>query len=328
MITSLVASLLLGPVVKPTILVLNKAENTVWLIDEKSGQPRAKLPTGPNPNEVMISPNQKIAAISDMGANPNDPGKTLTFVDVEKGEIMKTVDVMPHGMPHGIQWLSDDKLVFTSHLTDSISEFDLKTCKVSRNIPTDQKGTHLVVFDALFKRAYTVNAFSGTVSAIDFEKGQVETQIKAGDRAEGISISPDGTLVACGNVGANTVSIIDTKTNDVVHTITDTPAAIRTVFTQDGKHLAVSCVGSGTVDVFDTKNWKKETSVELKQKPIADARYGNQWPTPMNFWRRKNGNILVVLVTSHAIAEIDWKTWKVIRTYDTAGIPDGMCMAE
>ena len=165
-------------------------------------------------------------------------------------------------------------------------------------------------------------------STLDFSAGKVTKQITAGKRAEGISISPDGTLLACGNVGGNDTSIIDTRSLEVIHTIKDTPAAIRTVFTADGKHLAVSCVGTGVVEVFNTKNWKKTATVELKQKPIASKDYGNQWPAPMNFWRRKNGNLLVVLVTSHAIAEISPKTWKVVKTYDTAGVPDGLCMAE
>lgn len=328
MFTTLLAFALLPKEVVPTILVLNKAENTVWLIDEKSGKPRAKLPTGPNPNEVMVSPDQKIAAISDMGGGPNGPGKTLTFVDIEKGEIQKTLNIEPNGAPHGIHWLSNDRLVFTSHVTDSINELDVSSGKLIRSLPTEQKGTHLVVFGAENKSAYAVNAFSGTVTAFDFSAGKIVKQIAAGKRAEGISISPDGTLIACANVGGNDTSIIDAKSLEVVKTITDTPAAIRTVFTEDGKHLAISCVGSGVVEVFETKTWGKVATVELKQKPIANKDYGNEWPAPMNFWRRKNGNLLVVLVTSHAIAEINPKTWKVIRTYDTAGIPDGLCMAE
>lgn len=328
MITAICALSLLSPKVVPTILVLNKAENTVWLIDEKSGKPRAKLPTGPNPNEVMVSPDQKTAAISDMGGGQGGPGKTLTFVDIEKGEIQKTVNIEPHGAAHGIQWLTNDRLVFTSHVSDSINEFDVPSGKVVRTMRTEQKGTHLVVFGKEDKTAFAVNAFSGTVTAFDFSAGKVTKQITAGKRAEGISISPDGTLLACGNVGGNDASIIDTKKLEVVHTIKDTPAAIRTVFTADCKHLAVSCVGSGVVEVFDTTKWEKTATVELKQKPIANKDYGNEWPAPMNFWRRKNGNLLVVLVTSHAIAEISPKTWKVVKTYDTGGIPDGLCMAE
>ncbi|MEI7577693.1 MAG: hypothetical protein WCK51_12435 [Armatimonadota bacterium] len=328
MITAICVLTLLAPKVVPTILVLNKAENTVWLIDEKSGKPRAKLPTGPNPNEVMVSPDQKTATISDMGGGPGGPGKTLTFVDIEKGEIKKTVNIEPNGAPHGIQWLSNDRLVFTSHVSDSINEFDVPSGKVLRTMPTQQKGTHLVVFGNDNKNAFAVNAFSGTITAFDFSAGKITKQIVAGNRAEGISISPDGSYIACANVGGNDTSIIDTRSLEVIHTIKDTPAAIRTIFTADGKRLAISCVGSGVVEVFDTTKWTKTATVELKQRPIANKDYGNQWPAPMNFWRRKNGNLLVVLVTSHAIAEISSKTWKVVKTYDTGGIPDGMCMAE
>jgi hypothetical protein len=32
-------------------------------------------------------------------------------------------------------------------------------------------------------------------------------------------------------------------------------------------------------------------------------------------------------VTSHAVAEIDTKKWKVARTFDTGPIPDGIAVA-
>jgi YVTN family beta-propeller protein len=323
MLTAL-ASLVLTT--NPTLLVLNKAENTVWLRDLKTEKITAKLATGPNPNEVAVSPDQKTAVISDMGSEPK--GKTLTFVDIATAKVTKTVTISPHEMPHGVTWLSNDKIVFTSHATDSICEWDVKAGKLGRVIPTEQKGTHLAVLNSDQSRLYSVNAFSGSVTAIDFKAGKILAQIPTGNRAEGISISPDGTLVACGNLGADSISIIDTKSLKVSHTITTAGVPIRTLFTADQKHLVVSNLASGTLDVYDTKTWKKTHSVELKQKPIANPQYGNQWPAPMNLWNLKNGNLLVVLVTSHAVAEIDAKTWKVVRTLETGGIPDGIAVSE
>jgi DNA-binding beta-propeller fold protein YncE len=242
--------------------------------------------------------------------------------------LFRSINIEPHGAAHGTHWLSNDRLIFTSHVSDSINELDVPSGKIVRTMPTGQKGTHLLSTDAENKNAYAVNAFSGTITAFNLLDGKVTKQIGAGQRAEGISISPDGSLLACGNVGGNDTSIIDTKKLEVIHTIKETPAAIRTVFTKDGKHLAISCVGSGTVEVFETKTWQKTATVELKQKPIANKDYGNEWPAPMNFWLKRNGNLLVVLVTSHAIAEINTKTWKVTRTFDTGPIPDGLCVAE
>lgn len=312
----------------PTILVLNKAENTVWLINASTKEVMAKLPTGPNPNEVAVSPNQKLAAISDMGGNGVPAGMTLTIIDLQKREVQKTVSVKPHGAPHGLVWLSDSRIAFTSHISDTVNEIDLTSGTITKSIKTGQKGTHLVVFNKNQSRAYAVNALSGTVSAIDYAKGEVIAQIAAGNRAEGISISPNDKWVACGNVAENTVSIIDTASNSVVKTISNIGGPIRTLFTQDSKQVLVSSVGSKAVEVYDTSTWTKTASVALNQVPVASADYGDQWPVPMNLWRLKSGNILVVLVTSHAIAEIDVKTWKVAKTFGTGGLPDGVCATD
>lgn len=308
-----------------TLIVLNKQEDTVSLIGLDSGKERARLKTGPNPNEVAVSPSQRVAAISDMGPGPTRPGTTMTFVDVESGKVTRTVDLLPHGMPHGLVWLNDRRIAFTSHSTDSLVELDVESGKVVRAIPTEQKGTHLVVFSPDQKRAFTVNAFSGSVTAIDFVAGKILKQIPTGSRAEGISISPDGTLVACGNVGGNDVSIIDTKKLEVVHTIPNVVAPIRTIFAADGKHLAVSCLGTGALEVFDTKGWKPRASVDLSSFGTLPA---GTTPTPMNLWRMKNGNLMVVLVTSSAVAEVDTKRWKATRSFPTGPIPDGMTVAE
>ena len=312
---------------QPTLVVLNKQENMVWLVDMASGKPRAKLPTGPNPHEVVVSPNQKLAAISNMGDGKPELGFTITVADVQTGKIAKTIDLKPNSLPHGIVWLSDSRLLYTSQSTESVCELDVTSGKVVRSIPTQQKGTHMVVVTPDHSRAFAVNAISGTVSALDLKKGELIQQIPTGNRAEGLSISPDGKWVACGNVRANTVSIIDAQTLTIKTTIENVGVPIRSIFTANGKFLAVSSVLSGSVEIFDTSSWKKITSVELKGKPVVKA-YGDQWPVPMNLCTLKSGNIMVVLVTSHAVAEIDAKTWKVSRYFDTGLLPDGVAVAE
>lgn len=323
----LLSTIALGILLKqPTLLVLNKGDNTVWITDMTSAKVRAKLPTGLNPNEVAVSPDGTLAAISDMGTG-QQPGKTITLVDLTKDVIRNTIKIDSHGLPHGIQWLSNKRLVFTSHATDSLVELNVESGEIARSISTEQKGTHLVVFSPDRKTAYTVNAGSGSVSVIDFAAGKVVKQIPTGNRAEGISISPNGEWVACGNVGGNTVSIINTQTRTIVQTIEGVAGPIRTLFTADGKHLAVSSIGAQALEIFDTVTWKKHATVELKQKKIADPRYGSEWPIPMNMFRLKNGNIMLVLVTSHAVAEVDVKNWKVARIFETGPLPDGIAVS-
>lgn len=319
--------LLAASAVDPTLLVLNKAEDTVWLVNMRTGEARAKVATGPNPNEVAVSPDGKWAAISNMGTGGRPPGTTLTLVDVAAGKAARTLDISPHGAPHGIVWLDKDQILFTSHVSDTVNVASLKEGKIVRSIPTQQKGTHLAIPTRDRKTVYAVNAVSGSVSIIDMAAGKVVQQVPTGARAEGISLSPDEMLLACGNVGANTVSIIDTKSRSIVRTLESVSGPIRTTFSKDGKHLLVSSVGKGAVEVYQVKDWSLKASIDLKAKPVANPAYGTQWPVPMNFVVQKDGSILVVLVTSHAVAQISPRTWTVSRWYPTGGLPDGIAVS-
>jgi YVTN family beta-propeller protein len=312
----------------PTLLVLNKADDTVWIREMSATAKPVSLKTGPNPNEVAVSPDGKFAAISDMGGNGRPGGETMTIINLQSKKVEKTINLKPNHVPHGVVWLNNQKIAYTSHATDTLNELDFSSGRVTRTLKTDQKGTHLVVFTKDQKQAFTVNAVSGTVTAFDFTNGTINAQITCGDRAEGISISPDDKWLACGNVGANSVSLINPKTLKVEKTIENVGGPIRTIFTADSKHILVSSVTNGTLEVFNTQSFAKTATIELKQKPVADAQYGNQWPVPMNLWRAKNGKIYTVLVTSHAVAEIDPKTWKVTKTFETGPLPDGMAVSD
>ena len=37
---------------------------------------------------------------------------------------------------------------------------------------------------------------------------------------------------------------------------------------------------------------------------------------------RKNGNVLLVLVTLHVVAEVNTRSWKVVKTFDTGALSD------
>lgn len=310
-----------------TLFVLNKAEDSVTLIDLKTGQNRATLKTGPDPNEVIVSPNQKLVAITDMGRGPSRPGNTMTLVDVAQGKVSKTIDLSPHGTAHGIVWLSDTRLIFTSHNTDTLNELDIESGKIIRTIPTEQKGTHLAVVTKDQKRAFAVNAFSGSVTAIDLNSGTILKQIPTGNRAEGISLSPDGKWLACGNVGGNSVSIIDTSKLEVVHTIAEVQAPIRTMFTADGKHLLASSIQVG-LRVFEVGSWAPKHTIQMTA-PESGVKSGDSTPVaPMNLWQSRNGMIYNVLVAHNRVVEIDPANWKVTRGFPTGQVPDGICVAE
>jgi YVTN family beta-propeller protein len=71
-----VSALAAGP---GTLLVLNKAANTVSLIDLAKKKSVATIRTGEEPHEVAVSPDGKTAVVCNYGSSPT-PGNTLTVI--------------------------------------------------------------------------------------------------------------------------------------------------------------------------------------------------------------------------------------------------------
>lgn len=307
-----------------TLAAVNKAENTLSLIDLTTGKTHAKLPTGPHPQEVVFSPDGSTAVVSNMGHGGANMGRTLTLIDRANQEVKGEIDLADHGAPHGVIFLDKETILYTSHQSDSLVSVNLSAKKVEKAVSSGGKGTHLVVLSPDKKTAYTVNAVSQDVSVIDLASFKLIKRIACEARAEGISISPDGKQVAVGNVGANTVSIIDTVRQEVVKTLEGTLAPIRTFFTSDSSKLLVSCAASGDLAVFDAK-----THAEIKRIPLSEIAElklePGQKPIPMNFDRHPaGGHLFVVVINANAVVMLNEADLKVEKVFSTGSLPDGI----
>lgn len=320
----LCASFVFQPSLSGSLIVLNKAENTSTIVDLKTRKNVITFATGIGPNEVMVSPSGKVAVISNMG-DGRQPDKTLTVVDMPSGANKRTIDLGEQGRPHGIAFLSETKILVTSHATDSLFTLDLPSGKIEAVISSGGKGTHFVALSNDKKTAYTSNAFSNTVSFYDLASSKLTAQVTCGERAEGLSLSPDNKTLACGNVGGNSVTILDAKSGKLLKTLPNTAVAIRTFWTKDGASLMVSCAGTGEIAVFDTKTWEERTRIKLAEQAVKFDLGGQPNLVPMNYADSGDSRyVFVVMVASNAVAVIDTKDWKVVDKVNTGKIPDGI----
>ena len=72
-----------------TLLVANKREATLTLVDPDTGIVRAAIPTGLDPHEVEVSSDGRWAVVSMYGTD-DEPGSTITVVDVRAGKELRT----------------------------------------------------------------------------------------------------------------------------------------------------------------------------------------------------------------------------------------------
>jgi len=329
MITQLVAAVLLGSIAEPSeiLLVLNKAEDTVSLVDTIGGKTIKTIPTGHGPNEVMVSPDGKFATVANMRSGQKRD-KTITVLEMPEGRVVRTIDLGEFQRPHGMAYLSNTRMVTTTHEPEALHVINVAEGKVEKSILSPARGLHMVVLSPDKKMAYASCALDQKMVAFDLVKGEVAYQVTCGNRAEGISISADGRTVAMGNVGEETVTLIDTVKKTSFKSLTGCFAPIRTFFADSDKLMFVSAAGSGEVVVFNTADWSEKKRIPMSDLPgVAKPQQGGDRHVPMNFALSKNGKrLFVVLVTADAVAEIDIATLKVTRTHKSGKLPDGIAI--
>lgn len=310
---------------KEILIVLNKAEDTVSLIDTAESKTIKTVPTGHGPNEVMVSPDGRWATIANMGSGQRRD-KTITVLEMPGGDVAKTIDLGDYQRPHGMAWLSSEEFVVTTHEPEALHVVNVVTGMVKQSILSAGKGLHMIVVSPDKKMAYGSCVFDQKMAAFDLVSGKVAYMVDCGPRAEGISISPDGKTVAVGNVGDDSVTLIDTEKRVAFKTLRGNPGPIRTFFVNGGRQMVVSAVNSGELVVWNTADWSELKRIAIMDLPGMTGQKGERHP-PMNFAASADGKrLFVVVVTGDCVAEIDLAKWEVLRTHKSGKLPDGIAI--
>jgi len=107
-----------GETPSTALLVLNKGDNTLAIVDPTSLKVVGRAPAGANPHEVIASADGKLAFISNYGE-----GHTLSVVDLVSQESLPAVDLGALHSPHGLA-LADGKIYFTAEANKVIGRYD------------------------------------------------------------------------------------------------------------------------------------------------------------------------------------------------------------
>jgi YVTN family beta-propeller protein len=82
---------------RPSLLVLNKAENTLAVVDPSTMQVVARIPTGEGPHEVVVSSDSRRAFVASMATG------RVTAVDLETLTVAGSVQTGK--APDGLAWV-------------------------------------------------------------------------------------------------------------------------------------------------------------------------------------------------------------------------------
>ena len=326
-VAAVLAALLAAvPAVADTLLVANKSDATLSLLDLASGAVVATVPTGRGPHEVAVSPSGRLAVVADYGGR--EPGSTLTVVDVPGAAVVRTIDLGRHRRPHGVAFLDEERLVVTAEGSAALLVVDIGEGKVASVIATGQEVSHMVAVPAGGGSAYVANIGSGTMTALDLGRGVKVRDVATGAGAEGIAVSADGGQVWVTNREADTVTLVDAASGEVVASIPSPRFPIRAELTPDGRWLLVTNARSGDLTVIDTAARAVARRVPLAitggegEGRLLDFEGSS---VPIGIEIAPDGRrAWVAHANADVIQVLDLESWKPVGVLEAGREPDGM----
>ncbi|WP_345031536.1 exo-alpha-sialidase [Ravibacter arvi] len=251
----------------PLLLAANKHSNTLSFVDPIGRDVLQTISTGPNPHEIIVTPDQRFAYLS----NYAPPGNTISVIDLKNRKHISQISTGEIGRIHGTAMAPDGKRAyFTAGQTGFVVEVDTKTNKVVRNIPTHGKISHMVYISPDGKYLLTANIVSENISVIDRKTGGLLRQIPAGAGVEGMAFTPDHKKLWALNQTAGSITVIDVATWQPEETFPCEGMPVRIRFTKDGSQaLVANWVKDGKLTIIDTR-----TKKEIKRIPVGDFAIG------------------------------------------------------
>ena len=255
---------------KPLLLVLNKPQGKLVLVDPAAKKVIGEVATGNGPHEVTVSADGKFAFVANYG--DQTPGDSISVIDLEAQKELRRVNLGALRRPHGIAE-SKGKIYFTVEMNKAIARYDPAADRVDWLMGTGQDLTHMLVINKEQNKIFTANIFSDSVGVME-PMGQGGnwhyTVIPVGKRPEAIDMSPDGKEVWTAHSQDGGVSVIDTETKKVVATIPSlTKHSNRLKFTPDGKLVLISDAESSQVLVMDVKTRKLVQKIQVGEVPLG-----------------------------------------------------------
>ena len=173
-----------------TLLVANNGENTVALIDDKTGAVLKTLPTGEGPHEIAVSRDGRFAYVADSGA-PTKPGNTITVIDLAKRGLAGKFTLGEH-QPHDLRVSSDGKRLWAACApTQSVVEVDTATGQITRTWKTGVDGGWMLMASSDDRTVSVAHLEGGGLSLIDVASGKV-TRVVTPKGEMGFDVAPDG----------------------------------------------------------------------------------------------------------------------------------------
>src|SRR5258707_6794169 len=149
----------------PALLVLEKSDSMVAIVDPATLQIVARVPAGPDRHEIVASSDGKLAYISNYGG-ADSALNTIAVIDLVARKALPPINLGALRSAHGLAF-AGGKLYFTAETNKVIGRYDPATQSVDWVLGTGQDRTHMVMVSENLDRIVTSNVSSGTIRLIE-----------------------------------------------------------------------------------------------------------------------------------------------------------------
>jgi DNA-binding beta-propeller fold protein YncE len=323
------------------LLVLEKASTRLDIVDPSSLKVVARVPSGPDPHEVIASEDGRTAYVSNyMG--PQGPRHTLSVIDLVEQKALPPIDLGALEAPHGLDF-AGGRVYFTAELSKAIGRYDPASRKIDWVMGTGQDRTHMVWVGSSLDRIVTSNVTSGTVSIVEQVeqpappgppgraggRSWVVTNVAAGRGSEGFDVSPDGKEIWTGNARDDTATVIDVAARRAAATL---PIAVkganRLKFTPDGKLVLISGLGGGPAGSGRGASSTTPDLVVIDAASRKEVRQLSLGGGAAGILMDPGGSRAFVAVSGgNRVVVVDLKSLSVVGEIAPLAQPDGMAWA-
>jgi YVTN family beta-propeller protein len=293
----------------------------VSIVDPATLKVLARMPSGPDPHEIVSDADGRLAYISNYGG-PGGAHNTISVVDLLEKKALDPIDLGALRGAHGLAF-AGGKLWFTAETNKVIGSYDPATKRIDWVLGTGQNRTHMIFLSADLKRIITSNVSSATMSIIDrvTRQGPVgprqedwdETVVAVGRGAEGFDVSPDGKQIWAANAQDGTISVLDSAEKKVIETLNaNVRGANRLKFTPGGSLVFVSTLGGPDLVILDAK-----TRREVKRLKIGRGAAGIQMEPG-------GARAYVACTPDDYVVVVDLKSLDISGRIEAGKQPDGL----
>ena len=297
-----------------TLVVVNKGDASLSIVDVSEARIVATLPTGQGPHEVALSSDGRIAVVTDYGNQTG--GRSLTVIDVPGLEVSHTITLGTHTRPHGIAFLpgDDERVAVTTEGSAHVLIVHVETGTIETELPTVGQVSHMLAIPAAASLIYTSDIGDATVTELDVSAGGVARKFNVPVTPEAIGVTPDGSEVWVGSNDLGLVSVIDTDSGDLATgVLSGFGFPYRVLFSADASLVLIPDLSGNELRFVD-----RASRAVLETLTFAGG-------APQGIAFSEDGSVLFqALNRENRVAVIDVASREIIGFVPTGSRPDGV----